>query len=130
MWVLEELGLAYEQHGVDKADGTGRSPEYLAINPSGKVPMLVDDDVSVTESYAINLYLARQYGAGGFGPRIAPARLWRCNGRPGLAIEPVVSASIDAGEKRFSSTRVQLRSAPDAEKIMAQILAQLASNPG
>ena len=68
MWALEELGLSYEQHGVDNANGTGRSADYLAINPSGKVPLLVDDDVSVTESYGINLYLAQQYGVGGLWP--------------------------------------------------------------
>jgi glutathione S-transferase len=68
MWALEELALPYEQHGVDNADGTGRSEEYLAIRPSGKVPLLIDGDVSVSESYAINLYLSQQYGLGGLWP--------------------------------------------------------------
>jgi glutathione S-transferase len=68
MWALEELALPYEQYGVDNADNSGRTAEYLAIHPSGKVPLLIDDDVSVTESYAINLYLARQYGVGSLWP--------------------------------------------------------------
>ncbi len=68
MWALEELGLSYERRDVHNADNSGRSPEYLAINPSGKVPLLIDGSVKVSESYAINLYLARQYGDGGLWP--------------------------------------------------------------
>jgi glutathione S-transferase len=68
LWALEELSLPYQHKGVDKPDGSGRSPAYLAINPSGKVPLLVDEGVSISESYAINLYLARQYGRGSLWP--------------------------------------------------------------
>jgi glutathione S-transferase len=68
LWALEELDLPYERKDVDNADNSGRSAEYLAINPSGKVPLLIDDGLQVTESYAINLYLARRYGKGGLWP--------------------------------------------------------------
>ncbi len=68
LWALEELALPYIREDVDNADGSGRSPAYLAISPSGKVPLLVDDGLHVSESYAINLYLARQYGSGGLWP--------------------------------------------------------------
>jgi glutathione S-transferase len=68
LWALEELSLPYEQKGVDKPDKSGRSAEYLAINPSGKVPLLVDGDLIISQSYAINLYLARQYGRGSLWP--------------------------------------------------------------
>jgi glutathione S-transferase len=68
LWALEELGLPYERKDVDNDDNSGRSAQYLALNPSGKVPLLIDDGLNVTESYAINLYLARRYGQGRLWP--------------------------------------------------------------
>src|SRR5215510_11551397 len=59
-WMLEELGLEYEL--VDKFDP--RSAEFLAHNPNGKLPTLVDDGFAVWESMAVNLYLAQKYGGG------------------------------------------------------------------
>lgn len=57
MWVLEELGFAYEQVAVNVQMGETRTPEYLALNPSGKVPVLDDDGFVMRESMAIALYL-------------------------------------------------------------------------
>jgi glutathione S-transferase len=68
LWALEELALPYEMRSVDNADSSGRSAAYLAINPTGKVPYLVDGDVAISESYAINLHLARSYGDGTLWP--------------------------------------------------------------
>src|SRR5262245_50946421 len=58
MWVMEELGLEYEQVPLNPHAGETRTPEYLALNPSGKIPTLVHDDFVLTESMAINWYLA------------------------------------------------------------------------
>ncbi|MBS0320242.1 MAG: glutathione S-transferase N-terminal domain-containing protein, partial [Proteobacteria bacterium] len=41
---LEELGLAYEPHFVDIMQGENRTPEFLSLNPNGKIPALVDPD--------------------------------------------------------------------------------------
>ena len=62
-WALEELGLPYEYVRLDRTKGEHRSAEYLAINPNGKVPALVDDDECYFESLAILLHLAERYGA-------------------------------------------------------------------
>ena len=62
MWMLEELGLAYEQVPVSFT-GDNKKPEYLAVNPNGRVPALDDDGLVLFESLAINLHLARKYGA-------------------------------------------------------------------
>ena len=69
-WVLEELGLAYDQKKIDFAGGENKKPEFLAINPSGKVPALGDSDgnVVLSESFAINLYLAQRYSVGKLWP--------------------------------------------------------------
>jgi glutathione S-transferase len=64
LWMLEELGLPYENVKVDFADGGTRKPEYLKINPNGHIPALQDGDVTLFESMAINLYLARKYDKG------------------------------------------------------------------
>ena len=56
-WMLEETGLPYEEH-VLEFDTTMKSPEYLAINPMGKVPAIRHGDLVVTENAAICAYLA------------------------------------------------------------------------
>ncbi len=61
LWMAEELGIDYENIPVDFKKGETRTPEYLAINPNGKIPSLGDGDLVLWESMAINLYLARKY---------------------------------------------------------------------
>ncbi|NOY94335.1 MAG: glutathione S-transferase [Deltaproteobacteria bacterium] len=59
--MLEELGLAYETHVVDITAGDQKRPEFLRINPNGRIPAIVDrdaGDLAVFESGAILLYLA------------------------------------------------------------------------
>lgn len=60
LWALEEIGVDYEQVVVDFKEGS-KAPEYLAINPNGRIPALVDGDLTMCESMAINLYLAKTY---------------------------------------------------------------------
>ena len=62
LWMLEELGVPYTQETTNFATGGTRSPEFLRINPNGHIPALTDGDVTLFESLAINLYLARKYG--------------------------------------------------------------------
>ena len=59
---LEEAGLAYEPVPVDTRTGDQFKPEYLAVNPNGKVPAIDDDGVTVFHSNAILLYLAEKTG--------------------------------------------------------------------
>jgi GST-like protein len=59
---LEEAGLAYEAHPVDTRRGEQFEPAFLAINPNGKVPAIVDGDAIVFDSNAILLYLAEKTG--------------------------------------------------------------------
>ncbi len=64
LWLLEELGIDYE-HEKTSFQTDAKKPEYLAnINPNGKVPALVDGDLVLFESMAINLYLAQKYDGG------------------------------------------------------------------
>jgi len=60
-WYLEELNLPYEFVQLDMQAGAHREPQFLAINPIGKVPAIVDGDFALWESGAILLYLADKY---------------------------------------------------------------------
>ena len=61
-WALEELGLPYEKVRVDLAAGEQRRPEFLALNPHGKVPVLVVDGTPMFESLAMLLFLGERFG--------------------------------------------------------------------
>jgi glutathione S-transferase len=75
--VAHQLGLAPEIHLVDVYRGEGRSAEFLAINPSGKIPVLVDGEFTLTESNAILQYLCEAHGE---------CRLWSRDPRARAAI--------------------------------------------
>jgi glutathione S-transferase len=62
LWLLEELATPYERVATSFYNKATHTPEFLAINPNGHIPALVDGDVVMYESLAINLYLARKYG--------------------------------------------------------------------
>lgn len=61
-WYLEELKVPYDFVLLDMQAGAHREPEFLAINPMGKVPAIVDGDFKLWESGAILLYLVEKYG--------------------------------------------------------------------
>ncbi len=62
---LGELGLEYKAHAINLGKGEQKSPEYLKVNPNGKVPAIIDRDTGVRmmESGAIQPYLAEKTGA-------------------------------------------------------------------
>ncbi|WP_116808952.1 glutathione S-transferase family protein [Steroidobacter cummioxidans] len=67
-WALQELEVPFESVSIRLMEGAGQTPEYLALNPAGKVPTLVDGDFVLTESVAIVLYLAEKYSHKGLLP--------------------------------------------------------------
>jgi glutathione S-transferase len=67
-WMLQELGVDFEAITVNLVAGEHRRPDFLKINPAGKLPVLVDDDLVLTESVAIVLYLAEKYPHKGLLP--------------------------------------------------------------
>ena len=66
LWVAEELGLAYRHEPTPYQGGATRTPEFLALNPNGHIPVVVDarpeGEVVVWESMACALYVARHHG--------------------------------------------------------------------
>ncbi|HEX3502527.1 MAG TPA: glutathione S-transferase family protein [Xanthobacteraceae bacterium] len=79
LWVAEELGIAYEHRPMEIGDGGARTPEFLALNPNGRLPVVVDGGFVLPESLAITLYLAKKYSLGGLYPaRLEDeARVWQ-----------------------------------------------------
>lgn len=60
-WTLEEVGALYETLPIDFRSKEHKGPEYLRMNPNGKIPVMVDGDFILWESMAINSYLAEKY---------------------------------------------------------------------
>ena len=89
LWLANELGLDYEQVPTRFWDGSTKTPEFLAINPNGRVPAIEDGAFRLWESLAINLYLAKKHGAASI------RRPWRANA--GLAMD-------DLGDDRARRT--------------------------
>ena len=70
VWMLEEVGVEYELRFVDILKGAHKAADLVALNPMGKLPILTDGGVVVTESAAIGLYLADRYSIGKLAPAV------------------------------------------------------------
>ena len=74
LWCLAELDIAYERIDAGMQFGRNNEPDYLAMNPNGRVPTLVDGDFVLTESRSIMQYLASKKPESGLLPRDEAAR--------------------------------------------------------
>ena len=74
-WMLDECGAQYEIVPIDFEKREHKTPEFLAVNPAGKLPALVDGDTKIFENAAIGLYLGDKFPEANLAPRIgAPER--------------------------------------------------------
>lgn len=73
-WLLEEIGQPYEVRKLSLKDGDGQKPEFLALNPMGKVPVIEHDGAVVSEVAAIATYLADAFPEAGLAPKIGDPR--------------------------------------------------------
>jgi glutathione S-transferase len=67
-WLLEEMGLPYRMRPVDLLDGVDNDHEFLAVNPAGFIPAIVDGDTVMVESIAILEYLLARHGPSPLAP--------------------------------------------------------------
>ncbi len=75
LWLMEETGQPYERVLIDIAAGAQKTPEYLAVNPMGKVPALKDGEAVLAEAAAICAYVAERYPQAKLAPPVGdPAR--------------------------------------------------------
>ncbi len=110
LWMLEELGQPYDMQVLDLSKNQHKTPEFLAINPMGRVPVLRHGDQYISESVAICSYLADAFPEAGlnvpvgqpergsylqwilFGPgTMEPAIIWKAAGNPDAEYQPFAS---------------------------------------
>ena len=145
LWLLAETGTpfthvpviqAYRLPNPQKTDTPlhTASPAFLAVNPQAQIPAMTDGDLTLTESLAISLYLARRYG-GDFGPQTdaesAKINQWTLFAATGIetpALE-ILYTQADGGDK---TTEGQAAIAINAEKLrrpLARLQGHLANHP-
>ncbi|MDI1428430.1 glutathione S-transferase family protein [Polyangium sorediatum] len=113
-WALEELGIPYEGVRMDLKAGDQKKPEFLKLNPNGKVPTLVDDGVPYFESAAINIYLGEKYGvAKGLWPKAGT----HAHGRAMSWTVWAAASLLNAGTRIMINTSPEV---PDEQKNAAQ----------
>ncbi|MGL5004111.1 MAG: glutathione S-transferase family protein, partial [Casimicrobium sp.] len=74
VWALEEAGASYEYQRIWMMKGEGQSSAFKAIHPAGKIPVLVDGDLTLTESVAQMLYIGEKFPNAKLIPSDAIAR--------------------------------------------------------
>ncbi len=79
LWMAMELGIDYQHLPIEIGDAGARSLEYLAMNPNGRLPVIVDDGFVLFESLAITLYLAKKHANGTLYPATleGEAKAWQ-----------------------------------------------------
>jgi glutathione S-transferase len=124
LWLLEELGVPYE-HVKTSFIGETRTPDFLRLNPNGHIPVLQDGDLTLWESMAINLYLARKFDKGLWPKTVegeGRAYQWSVWTMTELE-EPILSVLLN---RRFlPEDQRDAKKADDAEKRFAQPLGVL-----
>jgi glutathione S-transferase len=111
-WTLQELGVPFEAIEVNLAKGENRKPEFLAINPAGQLPVLVDGDLVLTESAAIVWYLAEKYPA----KRLLPSDL-----RERAQVNRWILFAVTELEQPVWRITKHTRLYPEAERIPADV---------
>jgi glutathione S-transferase len=105
LWAAAELGVSFEHVPLSFDDPALKQADFLRINPSGAIPAIVDDGFALSESLAINLYLATKYGSGGDSPLYPAdlrdeAEIWRWTLWAQVHLEPWVQQDVRLADLR------------------------------
>jgi glutathione S-transferase len=128
-WMLEELGEPYDIHLLSLSKGEQMTPDYLAINPMGKVPALKHGDAIITEAAAICTYLADEFPHARLNipvgdPRRGPYLKWLFFGPS--CIEPAI---IDRAAPRKEEARRGMLGYGDFDTVMNVAAEAVAKGP-
>ena len=129
LWMLEELGQPYDIKLLRLSEGDNMKPDYLAINPMGKVPALQHGDTVITEAAAICTYLADEFPDAKLNipigtPRRGVYLKWLFFGPS--CIEPAV---IDRAAPRKEEARRGMLGYGDFDTVMNVVAKAIASGP-
>lgn len=132
IWCCDELGIAYEREDVGRGFGKNHEPDYLALNPNGRVPTIVDDGFVLWESNAIVRYLCAKHGMGTLYPRELERRadMERWMDWQQTTLRPHFHALSDARQGTDSSSEATIASLKKALESTWKILDEhLAKQP-
>lgn len=123
-WLLYELGLDFEVERFRLGDKAMRAPDYLAVNPNGRVPVLDDGGVRISESTAIAQYLVARHGNGSLAPAPEspdfPVYLQWLNFAEGMLMGPVGNYVVET--VLLPPERRSEAHAKRAQKLLANLL--------
>lgn len=125
-WMLDECGVDYEIIPIDFEKREHRAPEFLKINPAGKLPALVDGESKVFETAAICIYLGDRFPEANLAPKIgAPER-----GRYlSLVVYATAQVEPSMGDKFFGVEVKPQRGWTDFETVKDVIESELGEGP-
>jgi glutathione S-transferase len=127
-WALEELGVPYDKKKMDLTAGDQKKPDYLALNPNGKVPLVVDDGVPIFESLAILLHLGERFGVEkGLFPAagMARAEAFKWIAWSQVSLGDVISRLFRNATERFPAEERSAKAAETAKREAGEHLAIL-----
>jgi glutathione S-transferase len=136
--VLEEIGAPYELVQVDKQGDAHKSAAYLALNPNGQIPVLVDGDLVLYEAAAICLYLADKHPSAKLAPEVGdPARahlykwlVWSTNTLQAMLMHYFYPERMVSDGNADGAADVKRRAEARIRPMLDQLDAQLASHRG
>lgn len=134
-WAIEELGVPVEKVKIDLAAGDQQKPSFLALNPNGKVPLLVVDGTPIFETIAIIAYLGETYGVDkglypAAGVKRAEAMKWMTwmQVSVGEAVSRFRHATCEPFGKELHHEPSAKRGKADAEALLGILDAELAKS--
>src|SRR5262249_8722834 len=124
-WMLTELELTFEHVPLERDDPRLKAPEFLALNPAGAIPTLVDHGFAVSESLAINLYLARRYGQAKLYPHDVEgeAMAWRWTLGARGHVEPWIMGDSPLADERDAVAPLEAAAVGKALAVLDGVLA-------
>jgi glutathione S-transferase len=127
LWLLEEIGCAYERVTLDLRAGAHRTPDFHAVNPMEKVPALQDGEACVAESGAIFAYLVEKFPEAGLAPLVGDplrGRFWQWLFFASANIEAAMTEKF--GQVKMPETAAGWGS---SDKVFAVIEERLSATP-
>lgn len=128
-WALEEAQVPYTMKEIDMRSNEHKSAEFLKINPNGKVPAMVDGDLVLFESMAINFYIAEAYKKELLGSTAAEKGLvhqwsfWASSELQGPMIEVFIQKVFVPEDKRDNNViETNMKKLPDLFNILDKSL--------
>ena len=128
LWMAAELGLDYTHVPLAVDDPELKAEAFLALNPAAAIPTIVDDGFALSESLAINLYLAKRHGLGSLYPATpqGEAQAWRWSLWAQGQLEPWVMRDARLAELRASIAEA---ARPEVERTLATLDRALGDRP-